>query len=487
MGRTDQYLYPFMKKDINDGLINKEQVHELIGCFFIKVFSNNKLRSESTTRTQLGYPTYQNICLGGQTIDGKDATNSLTDIFLDMLAKIRLPEPNVYIRLYPGTTEEFLKKAIKVVKLGFGMPAFVNDQVIIPSLIRFGVTKEDAYNYSTIGCTEVQVPGKWSYRPNGKSKINLLKILQIAIDGGVDIPSGITVLKGLRPMEQCADINEIMDNYRKVLEYYTDLHVIADNMNEMAMNALVPDAFCSLLMQDCLGRGKAIKEGGVVYDIISGTLIGIANVGNALYAIKRVVFDKGLISFKELREALNSDFKCEKGEVIRQLLLNAAEKFGNDCDEVDNFVKVTSDYFVHRIPNYKTMLEGKGPIGCCYTSSTVTITANIPCDAVVGATSDGRKAGEPTADGISPSRGTIKNGPTAVLKSVGKLSTELFSGGQLLNMRVDPKTIESPEAEKKLGSLLRGFGDLKCWHVQFNMVSNETLRDAQNHPEIIRI
>lgn len=484
LGRFDQYLYPFYARDLAAGILTEEMAKEYIGCFYLKCFGNIKLRPWGNTRTQMGYPTYQNICLAGQTIDGKDATNPLSYLCLETLAETRLPEPNVYIRMHPRLPQDFLRKAIKVVKMGFGMPAFVNDEVVIPSLIRRGVAKEDAYNYSTLGCTEVQVPGKWCYRPNGKSKINLLKILQLVLDGGRDRNSGLKVIDGIKRLEDCKDIEEIMEGYRKVLHYYMKLHVIADNINEMAMNDLVPDAFCSLLVQDCLGRGKAIKEGGVVYDIISGTLVGIPNVANALYALKRVVFDQGLVTIPELRSALDSNFAGVEGERIRQLLLNAAEKFGNDDDEVDYYAKRISDYFADEIYNYKTMRYGKGPIGCCYTSSAVTITANISCGAAVGATPDGRKAGEPTADGISPSRGTSHAGPTAVLKSVSKLSTELFTGGLTLNMRFDPRSIDTEEGEQKFAAFLRTFCSLKCWHIQFNMVSSEVLRDAQVHPEL---
>lgn len=484
LGRFDQYLYPFYARDIASGILTEDLAKEYIGCFYLKCFGNNKLRSWGNTCTQLGYPTYQNICLAGQTSDGKDATNPLSYLCLEMLSEIRLPEPNVYVRMHPNLPQDFLRKAVKVVKQGFGMPAFVNDEVIIPSLMRRGVTKEDAYNYSTMGCTEVQVPGKWGYRANGKSKLNLLKILQIVLDGGIDRKSGMTVIKGIRKMEDCDDIEELMESYHKSIRYYMDLHVITDNLNEIAMNDMVPDAFCSLLMQDCLARGKAIKEGGVIYDMISGTLVGIPNVGNAVYAIKRVVFDQKLVTLPELRNALETNFEGIDGERIRQLLINSAEKFGNDDDEVDEFTKRISDYFVDEIYNYKTMRYSKGPIGCCYTSSTVTITANISCGAAVGATPDGRKAGEPTADGISPARGTLHSGPTAVIKSIGKLSTELFTGGQLLNMRFDPRTIETDEEEQKFSDFLRTFGSLRCWHIQLNMVSNKVLRDAQVHPEL---
>lgn len=482
LGRFDQYLFPFYQNDIEQGILTSERAYELLGCFYLKLFGNNKLRSWGTTQTQLGYPTYQNICLGGQLADKQDATNALSYLCLDALDEIHLPEPNIYIRVHPGTPQAFLKRAIKIVKAGVGMPSFVNDQVIIPALEKRGIPSSDALNYSTMGCTEVQVPGKWGYRANGKSKINLLRILEIVLNGGIDAKTGIRVIKGLQPLRECTSFDEIEAGYHKAIDYYMRLHVIADNTNEIAMAEMVPDAFCSMLMQDCLGRGQAIKDGGTVYDMVSGTLVGIPNIGNALYAIKTIVFDKKRISPDELQDALATDFSSKKGRSIQALLENAP-KYGNDLPEVDELTRRTSDYYTQQIYNYKTMRNGKGPIGCCYTSSTVTITANIPCGAAVGATPDGRRAGAPTAEGVSPARGTLKNGLTAVFKSVGRLSNDLFTGGQLLNVRINPDTLVSEAEEDKFAAILRTAGDLKCWHSQYNVLSDETLRDAQAHPE----
>ncbi len=483
MGRLDQYILPFYTRDIESGALTQEEAVELTGCFFLKVYGNNKLRSWSGSRTQLGMPTYQNICLGGQTPNGEDASNPFSYVCLEALGRNRLPEPNVYVRLYENTPEEFLRAAVKVVMLGFGIPAFVNDQVIIPSLLRVGVSKEDAFNYSTMGCTEVQVPGKWGYRANGKSKVNLLRILELVMDGGADKKTGRTVIAGIRPIEQCESFEEVYGAYQKALRYYMHLHVMADNINEHAMCELVPDALCSLLMQDCLERGLHIKEGGTVYDYISGVMVGIPNVGNGLYALQDIVFDKKLVTPAELRSALDANFEGKEGEYVQSLLLNAADKYGNDMDGVDFLTRDSSDIYTKEINNYRTMRKGLGPIGCCYTSSTVTITANISCGAAVGATPDGRKAGEPAADGVSPSRNTLKNGPTALLKSVSKLSNELFAGGQLLNIRINPKNVANESGEKRFVQYLRGFSELKCWHSQYNLISTETLRDAQRHPE----
>lgn len=484
-GRLDQYLYPFLEKDLKEKIISEEKARELMACFFIKIYGNNKLRSWSTSRTQIGSPTYQNICLGGQTKQGKDASNLLTYICLDTIGIVKLPEPNVYFRIHKNTPEKLLKKVVTVLKLGLGSPALVNDQVVIPTMRRLGCTKEDSYNYTSLGCTEVQIPGKWSYRPNGKSKINVGKILSLALNGGVDEKSGIQIMC-LKPLKECLHFEEVLENYKRLLLYYLKLEVIADNINEIAMEEIVPDALMSLFVHDCLKRGKTIKEGGVIYDIISGTLVGIPTVGNALYAVKKLVYVDKWISAEKLQNALKNNFEGKEGIYIQQMLLNCVPKYGNDNDEVDQFVVDITNWFAMEIEKYKTPRYNRGPIGCHYTSSTITVTAHIPSGAIVGATPDGRKAGMPLADGASPANGTAVKGPTAVLKSLSKFPTELFAGGQMLNMRIDPASIADNEGEKKFVALLRTFSNLKCWHVQFNLVNGETLRDAQKHPEMYK-
>ncbi len=484
-GRLDQYLYPFLEKDLREGRITEEWARELVASFFIKIYGNNKLRSWSTSRTQIGSPTYQNICLGGQTKEGRDASNLLTYICLDTVGEVRLPEPNVYFRIYEGTPEPLLRKVIEILKLGLGSPALINDQVVIPTMQRLGCTKEDAFNYTSLGCTEVQIPGKWSYRPNGKSKINLGKILTLALSGGRDEKSGVQVMD-LKPLKKCRDFSEVLENYKTLLQYYMKLEVIADNVNEMAMEELVPDALMSVFVHNCLERGKSIKEGGVIYDIISGTLVGVPTVGNALYAVKTLVYDEKCITPEQLQNALENDYAGEKGEYIRQALLNRAPKYGNDDDEVDRFVVEITNWFAGEIEKYRTPRFGRGPIGCHYTSSTVTVTAHIPSGAAVGATPDGRRANTPLSDGASPSSGTAVKGPTAVLKSLSKFPTEMFAGGQMLNMRINPSSIADEAGEQKFAALLRGFSDLKCWHIQFNLISGDTLRAAQKNPEAYR-
>ncbi len=483
LGRFDQFMYPFYRQTIDDEELTREMALELLECFFIKLSTINKIRSWLHTQVVAGYPTYQNICIGGQTPDGENAINDLSYLCLDALSELKLPEPNFYVRYHDKCSEDFLINCCKVIKMGFGMPALVNDTVIIPSLLNRGVTLEDAFNYATMGCLEVSVPGKWGYRANGKSKFNLLKVLELALNNGVDPQTGIQLCPGNGNLASFSSFNEVMQSWKRQLEYYTRLHVIADNINSLAMEELAPDILCSALVHDCIDRGKPILEGGAIYDIESGAQIGVPNVGNALAAIKKLVFEEKMISGEQLKQALDQDFEGTEGEKIRQILINWAPKYGNDIDYVDFLTKEAYDYYCKQIPNYKNTRYGRGPIGGNWMPSTVTISSNVPAGKVVGATPDGRKAGQPVADGISPVHGTDKRGPTAIIKSVTKLSTVLMTGGQLLNMRISPESLMDVAQLRKLAMLIRTLFNLSGWHIQFNTISTRILREAQRYPE----
>jgi len=481
-GRIDQYLYPFYLKDKKKKLLTEDKALELIECFYLKIFTINKIRPYSHSLVVSGYPTYQNICVGGQTIEGLDATNDLSFLFLNALGDIKLPEPNFYIRVHDNMSEKFLMRAAEIVRMGFGMPAFVNDKVIIPSLINRGVKIKDAFEYATMGCLEVNVPGKWGYRANGKIKFNLLKVLELALNGGKDPKTNICLCNAKSKLGNFKNFNEIMENWKNQLLYYMKIQIIADNTNSMATSQLTPDVFCSTMISDCIERGKLISDGGAIYDMQSGSQIGFANVANSLAAIKKTVFDDNMLKQEEIVKALESNFDGLEGKIIRKILLNAP-KYGNDDDYVDKLGKKAYDFYVMNIDKYKNNRYGKGPIGGNWFASTVTISSNVPAGNSVGATPDGRFATEPTADGISPSHGTEKKGPTAVMRSVDKLSTLYITGGNLLNNRIMPSSLKGEEGLQKLIALIRGHFSLYGFHVQFNTVDSKILKEAQKNPE----
>lgn len=483
LGRFDQYLYPYLKNDLEQGALTEDDALELLEHFYLKLFTIIKIRPEKHSRTQSGYPMYQNLVVGGQLGDGEDAINPLSWLCLSALAEVRLSEPNFYIRLHPNFNEEFLQESLRVVRLGFGMPAFVNDNIIVPSLEGRGVSHEDALNYSTMGCLEVQVPGKWGYRANGKSKVNMLKVFELTLNGGKDPETGLCPLPLDGDITQMKTFEDLLDAWNQQIQYYTRVHVTADNINDWSLENLTPNAFCSLLVNDCLERGKHLNQGGAIYDMTSGALVGVPNVGNALAALKKLVYEDKVLTLEEIKKAVDSNFAGERGEEIRQILMNRVPKYGEDEDYVDDLTAEALNSYCDVIPQYKNMRYGRGPIGGNYYPSTVTISANITAGDVIGATPDGRKSHEPTADGISPSQGNGRKGPTAIFHSVAKLPTLKVTGGQLLNIRLTPDSLSTGEGVRKLSAMLRGFVDMKGWHVQFNTVSTEILRDAMAHPE----
>ncbi len=487
LGRMDQYLYPFYKKDLEAGRISREFASELLENTWIKLLSINKIRPWSHTRFSAGGPLYQNVTIGGQHPDGSDAVNELSFLILESVGKMRLTQPNLSVRFHKNISDSFMMDCIRVIGNGFGMPAFNNDEIVIPELIKLGVEKEDAYNYSAIGCIEIAVPGKWGYRCTGMSFLNLMRVFLASLYDGLDKYSGKTFHKGTGNFTDFKSFGDLFTAWQEQIRYYASKTVEVDTAVDTALEELVPDILCSAFVDDCIARGKTIKEGGSKYDFISGLQVGIANLGNSMAAIKKLVFEEKRITKQQLIEAIENDFEGEEGEKIRQLLLNYAPKYGNDDDYVDLLLKDAYMEFIRELEKYHTTRYNRGPIGCRYYAGTSSISANVPNGAVVPATPDGRKAWAPVAEGSSPSSGTDILGPTAVFKSVSKLPTDKIMGGVLLNQKLSPATIRNDSDKLKLVSILRTFfADLKGWHVQYNIVSRETLLAAKKEPEKYR-
>lgn len=484
MGRLDQYTCPFYRADIDAGRLTEGQALELLECLWLKLFSVIKIRPWSHTRFGIGYPTYQNVTIGGLDRSGQDATNELSRMVLHTMRETRLTQPNVSARYHSGSPEEFLIECGRTIKMGFGMPAMKNDEIIIPALLEKGVCAEDAYDYAIVGCVEAAVPGKWGYRNTGMAFLNMLKVLELAYNNGRDPNTGVVLSPGSGSLTDFQSFNELYDAFLKQLYFYTQCHVEMDTNGDLALEEMVPDAFCSALVSDCVARAKTIKEGGAIYDIVSGLQSGLANVANSLMAIKKRVYEEGALTLEELRHALETNFAGKGGERVRQLLLSAP-KYGNDIDEVDNLAaRILSDY-LQEASRYRNSRYGRGPIGGTYAGSTSNISANVPLGQPICATPDGRKARQPIAEGASPTHHTAEKGPTAIMRSVAKLPT-IKMIAQLLNLRLAPGSLDTEDGLRKLVRLLRGFQTLKGWHVQFNTVSTETLLDAQKHPEKYR-
>ncbi len=483
-GRFDQYMYPYYMKDLQGGKITKEEALELLTCLWIKTLTVNKVRSQSHTLSSAGSPMYQNVTIGGQTVEKKDAVNGLSFLVLQSVAQTRLTQPNLTVRYHAGMDKHFFDECIEVMKLGFGMPAFNNDEVIVPSFINWGVKEEDAYNYSAIGCVETAVPGKWGYRCTGMSYINFPRVLLCAMNNGVDLTSGRRFTKGwghFTDMETYGDLLKAWDRTVREMARYS---VIVENAIDKASERDVPDILCSTLTDDCIGRGKTIKEGGAVYDFISGLQVGVANMADSLAAIKKLVYEEKKVTRQQLWDALLDDFRSPENQKIQQLLRDGAPKYGNDDDYVDQLVVEAYDSYLDEIRKYPNTRYQRGPIGGIRYGGTSSISANVGQGMGTMATPDGRNAYEPLAEGCSPAHNADKNGPTAVLKSVSKLPTEKITGGVLLNQKMTPQMLSTEENKQKLEMLIRAFFNrLHGYHVQYNIVSRETLLDAQKHPE----
>jgi len=483
-GRMDQFLGPWYDRDLDSGRISREDAAELLEATWLKLLAVKKIRSWSHTRYSAGGPLYQNVTIGGVDRQGTDATNRLSYLILETVGALRLTQPNLSVRYHAGMSPEFLDACARVIDRGFGMPAFNNDEVVIPGMLERGVSLEDARDYSAIGCIEVAVPGKWGYRTTGMSFLNMPRILLATLNDGVDATSGKAFLPGTGRLADFATFDDLMAAWRRQVAFYARASVEVDTAVDTALENEVPDILCSVFTDDCIGRGRTVKEGGAIYDWISGLQVGIANMGNGLAAIKRLVYDEKSVSKDELLAALGSDFAGTDGEILRLKLLNNAPKYGNDDDYVDSITVEAYRAYIDEITKYHNTRFGRGPIGGGYYPGTSSISSNVPSGAAVRATPDGRKAGTPLAEGSSPSSGTDLLGPTAVLSSVGKLPAQEIFGGVLLNQKLTPGSLRTAEDRARLGAMLRTFfDDLKGWHVQYNLVSRETLLDAKKHPE----
>lgn len=482
-GRFDQYMYPYYLASRQAGVSDDTMV-ELMTNLWIKTLTVNKVRSQAHTFSSAGSPMYQNVTVGGQTPDKKDAVNPLSFLVLRSVAQTRLPQPNLTVRYHRNLDPAFFDEAIQVMKLGTGMPAFNNDEVIIPSFIEKGVAPEDAYNYSAIGCVETAVPGKWGYRCTGMSYLNFPRLLLCAMNDGVDLTTGKRFAQGHGYFTQMTSYAELERAWELTIRELTRASVIVENAIDLASERDVPDVLCSALVQDCIGRGKTIKEGGAVYDFISGLQVGIANMADSLAVIRKLVFEEKRLTPQQLWDAILDNFSSPENQKIREMAINEAPKYGNDDDYVDLPVVKAYDYYLDEMKKYHSTRFGRGPIGGIRYGGTSSISANVGQGFGTMATPDGRRAYEPLAEGCSPAHSMDKNGPTAVFKTLSKLPTHEITGGVLLNQKVTPTLLAREENVEKLKMLIRTFFNrLDGYHVQYNVVSRETLLDAQAHPE----
>lgn len=492
-GRMDQFLYKFYQQDLQNGNIEPTFAHELLQSCWLKLLEVNKIRSGAHSKASAGSPLYQNVCIGGQKLDANgqqmDAVNSLSWAILESCGQLRSTQPNLSVRYHEGLDQKFLLGCIEVIKCGFGMPAFNNDEIVIPEFIKLGIEREDAYNYASIGCIETAVPGKWGYRCTGMSFINFARILLAALNKGIDATSGKAFLPHEKSLAEGGfeSYDEVFQSWTEQIRYYARKSIEIDTVVDTVLEQQAHDIFCSSLVDSCLERGKTAKEGGAKYDWVSGLQVGIANLGNSLAVIKSMVFDDPQITQPTLAKALEDNFEGSKNEQLRQRILNFAPKFGNDEENVDQLLVDAYQVYIDELKQYVNTRHGRGPIGGGYYAGTSSISANVPFGASTMSTPDGRLAKMPLAEGASPSSGTDRLGPTAVYNSVGRLQAGQILGGVLLNQKLSPAAVESDADKQKLSMLIRTFfNHHKGWHVQYNIVSRDVLIAAKKAPEKYR-
>ena len=475
IGRFDQFMYPYYKKDVKERRLTKEHAQGLLECLWIKLSEQCWcLSNNSAYYFSGGANTFQNLTVGGVTPDGKDATNELSFMCIQATMDVRLSQPSLAVRLHKLCPEEFLLKVCELIRLGTGFPAVHNDEIGIKMLLRKGARMEEARDWCLVGCVEPNLGGKlhqWS----DVGHYNFGSAVEFALTNGIHIMTGKRL--GLETGDPRAfkTFEEFKEAAKEQLAYQIRNIVISSHIIEKAHSELCSCPLASSLVLDCVENGKCLMDGGARYNIGPGTLgIGLADGVNSLAAVKKLIYDDKVITWDELLEALSKNF--EGYEYIRQLCLNA-QKWGNDIDQVDELGVELADFIVKEHEKYRTLC------GEYLMPSLYPVSSHVPQGTVVGALPSGRKAGEPLADGISPNHGTDGKGPTAVLKSISKINHEDVDGATLLNLKFDPSVLKGDKGLRRLAAFLRTFMDLGAYHVQFNVVSAETLRDAQRHPD----
>lgn len=483
-GRFDQYMLELYEQDLKNNVIDKDKALEIITHMFLMNSSNNKIRPYGHTKFSQGYPLYSNLMVGGRKPDGVDGTNDLSYLSIEAMNLTAMAEPNFSMRYNGDTPDSLMKLATKLIKTGCGMPSMFNDDVAVRGLLDLGVTQEDALDYCAIGCVETGVPGKYGHRATGMTYVNWGKLVELLLHNGFDPDSNIQLvsING----ENNSNINyqnyeELWQGWLKLLEFYSDLAVLSDDVCDESLIKYDASPFASAFIDNCLELGKTIKEGGCKYDIISQSNIGPSIVGNSLVSLKKLVFDNKQVSLEEMLAGMKNNWQGEH-EALHDLIMEQP-KFGNDNDEVDEIVADVFNSYLDLLPKYKTIRTGKGPLVSRYTMSTSNITSYVPSGKSVGATPDGRYQGSPLNEGCSPTQGTDTNGPTAVIKSVSKLPNHMVAAGQLLNMRFSPDSISTSEKEDKFIGFLQASRKLGIYHNQFNIVDTAILEDAMVNPK----
>ena len=475
-GRLDQHLYPFYKKGISDGSLTEAQARELLQAFWIKF--NNQPAPPKVGVTAQESNTYTDFCLintGGLTETGENAVNELSYIILDVIEEMRLLQPSSMVQISKKTPDEFLLRALKIIKTGFGQPSIFNTNAIIKELTRQGKSIIDARNGGASGCVESGAFGKESYILTGY--FNIPKVLEITLNNGYDPRTKKNIGIKTGDPTKFKSFDELLNAFQKQLNHFIDIKISGNRIIERLWATILPSPFMSLLIDDCIGNGVDYNAGGARYNSSYIQGVGMGSITDSLSAIKNIVFDKKTLSMSKILEAINCNF--DGFDKLHETLINDVPKYGNDDDCVDDILRQVFEMYFDAIDGRPNTKGGE------YRINLLPTTCHIYFGSVIGALSDGRKASMPLSEGISPVQGADRNGPTAVLKSAAKID-HLRTGGTLLNQKFTPQVLESEASLKKLGHLVRSYFKMDGHHIQFNVVTAVTLKKAQNNPERYR-
>ena len=472
-GRLDQHLYPFYVKGLKKGILTKEKARELLQAFWIK-FNNQPAPPKVgvTAEESCTYTDFALINTGGVRADGSDAVNELSYLILEVVEEMRLTQPSSMVQISRKTPDRFLRRALEIIRTGFGQPSVFNTDVIIQELLRQGKSIEDARNGGASGCVETGAFGKESYILTGY--FNMVKVLEITLSNGLDPRTGKKIGLETGDAAKFGSFGELLEAFKKQLYYFVNIKVTGNNIIERLYAELLPVPFLSLFIDDCVAKGKDYNDGGARYNTNYVQGVGLGTMADSLAAVKHNVFDKKHVTMGQLLKALKTDFGGD--EPLRQRLVNRTPKYGNDDDYADEIMREVFEA-------YYCAIEGRpNTKGGCYRINLLPTTVHVYFGKLVGATPDGRKASEPLSEGVSPVQGADRKGPTAVLNSAAKID-HVRTGGTLLNQKFTPQLLADEEGLDKLASLIRTYFRLDGHHIQFNVVSSGMLRDAQKHPE----
>jgi len=472
-GKLDQHLYPFYKKGLEDGTLTREKAKELLECFWVKFNNQPAPPKVGVTLAESGtYTDFANINIGGIKPDGSDGVNEVSYLLLDVIADMRILQPSTNVQISQKTPDRFVKKACEVIRMGMGFPSVFNTDAVVKELIRQGKSIEDARCGGTSGCVETGAFGKEAYILTGY--FNIPKVLEITLNNGFDKRTGKRIGLETGDPTEFQSFEELFEAFKKQMRHFIDIKIRGNNIIEKLYATYMPSPFLSIIVDDCIKKGKDYNAGGARYNSNYIQGVGIGTITDCLSAIKFHVFDNKNLTMKELLTALSDNF--EGHEKTRQMLRNKTPRYGNDDDYADSIMVSVFETFFNLVDGRKNLKGGS------YRVDMLPTTCHIYFGSVTGATPDGRWAEEPLSEGISPVQGADRNGPTAVIKSASKMD-HIKTGGTLLNQKFTPQVLEGDQGLEKLSHLIRSYFKLDGHHIQFNVVSADTLRDAQKNPE----